>query len=348
MTFNRTCQCIIIDTKITGLREKDEIVQIAVLGNSGVQFKAFMIPTVSFEPRGSAKTGLSMDNGRLLRHGIELPLPTVSSLEAPNAFISFLKSLSCQILLVGHNIVRFDAPKICKWLRQHKLEGEFYEMLYGFLKEKAVSIKNYCKNRALIAIQHRNRPSLEPLNTIISTAILNKMVRNGITLNELKRELQQFGTILFVFLLLTTNTLRFHFMPKQFLSSAYYRIIMWVNVKKIMEDEIKILTSNAKLSNYYNEEVAKEMNLNYVPCRVTLQGFGQRKYEGIRKRTLVVVLEDVKLEVDMSLVPNKAQDNNMIVRRNAIKENNKLTAAGLSTKISVLERKRTQTAKTQN
>ncbi|KAF5295264.1 hypothetical protein FQA39_LY13129 [Lamprigera yunnana] len=90
---------------------KNEIVQIVVFGNSVVQFEAFMIPTVLFDPRGSAKKGLSMDNGRLFRHGIELP--TVSSLEA-----------------VGHNIVRFDAPKICKWLWQYELEGELYEMLY--------------------------------------------------------------------------------------------------------------------------------------------------------------------------------------------------------------------------
>ncbi|KAF5269713.1 hypothetical protein FQA39_LY08636 [Lamprigera yunnana] len=205
-----TCQCSIIDTETTGLWEKDEIIQIAVLGNSGVQFEALIIPTVSFNPCGSAKTG------------------------AANAFISFLKSLSCQILLVGHNIVRFDALKICKWLRQYELDGELYEMLYRFcntipilrqgkvgslnklswkkvvqeahdakvdcallehfkiadnlLKEKAVSIENYCKNRALIAIQHRNRPSLEPLKTIVSTVMLNKMARNRITLNELKRE----------------------------------------------------------------------------------------------------------------------------------------------------------------
>jgi DNA polymerase III epsilon subunit-like protein len=109
---------VIVDIETSGLAASASIIQIAAKCGDKT-FSANIVPLSRIDPKASAVTGFTVSAGKLWRHG-QL-LPTVSEEEASRSFVNFLKSCADQVALVGHNIVRFDAPRILRLLNNHAL-----------------------------------------------------------------------------------------------------------------------------------------------------------------------------------------------------------------------------------
>jgi len=127
-------QVVIVDTETTGLRLSDQIVQIAAkVGERG--FSVYMLPSVPIHPEASAVNKLYVQDGRLCRKKKNEEfeeVTTVSREQGAILFIDFLRGCGSNIVLTGHNLLRFDAPKIFSWLREFNLDDELVEITYGF------------------------------------------------------------------------------------------------------------------------------------------------------------------------------------------------------------------------
>ncbi|XP_077273314.1 uncharacterized protein LOC143903538 [Temnothorax americanus] len=75
------------------------------------------------------KTGLSVVGGEL--HHYNKVVTTIPPREVGEKFIRFLGECGPQVLLLGHNIVRFDAPRIIRWLQGLGLLESFVKGVYG-------------------------------------------------------------------------------------------------------------------------------------------------------------------------------------------------------------------------
>lgn len=124
------CAMVLVDIETTGFKATDQIVQVAAKFHDQ-QFNVSMMPTVSFNAIASEKTGLKVQGGRLLYRGkaVQTTPPAI----AAQSFIDFLRSCGPQVVLVGHNLVRFDAPRITKWLNELGLTRIFCDLVYGFV-----------------------------------------------------------------------------------------------------------------------------------------------------------------------------------------------------------------------
>ncbi|XP_043271172.1 uncharacterized protein [Venturia canescens] len=212
-------------------------------------FEAYMIPQQPIHPKASEITGFSVDNGYLLyfRQRVE----STSSATAAKDFVDFLCNLNSQILIVGHNVIKFDAPLIFRWLAKHDLVEKMCSITYGLtdtipllrqgkiskqdvlakqyltspewnsfhekahnalidcyllngllehfeindevLKSKALSLREFFEQQAMLRKQKTLLPFLLPLKNAVSRTMLNKMARHGVTMEELLREFQLHG-----------------------------------------------------------------------------------------------------------------------------------------------------------
>ncbi|XP_034241219.1 uncharacterized protein LOC117645265 [Thrips palmi] len=127
------CAVVYVDIETTGFLATDQIVQVAAKCGDR-QFSVFMMPTVSFHAIASAKTGFKVFRGELMYR--EEVLTTTPPLNAAEQFITFLAECGPQVLLVGHNIIRFDAPRIVQWLEDLSCLKDFCEVVCGFTDTK--------------------------------------------------------------------------------------------------------------------------------------------------------------------------------------------------------------------
>ncbi|KAK0156865.1 hypothetical protein PV328_012193 [Microctonus aethiopoides] len=242
------CKTVIVDTETTDFEANANIVHLAAVCDS-LHFEAYMMPKVKIHPKASEVTGFSVSNNRLLYLGNVVE--TVSLETAANQFLSFLKSCSSQILIVGHNIIRFDAPIIIRFMEEQGLLESLCNLTFGFtdtiplirqgkiakqdalaklyltgpewssyhgtahnaltdclllrgllehfsisdevLKSKTLTTREFFQRRAVKEKQKINLPSLQPFKTCVSTAMLNTMAKNGLTVEELKSEFKIHG-----------------------------------------------------------------------------------------------------------------------------------------------------------
>ncbi|XP_058805860.1 uncharacterized protein LOC131672566 [Phymastichus coffea] len=122
-----------VDTETTGFSvDKDQVCQIAAYDGE-CNFNVHIVPTVSIKLKASIITGLTVNNGNLFCR--DNKLATVSRESAILQFIEFLeshKSTEPNIILVGHNIIKFDALRIEKLTRQFGLYERFTQVVYGY------------------------------------------------------------------------------------------------------------------------------------------------------------------------------------------------------------------------
>ncbi|XP_045448160.1 uncharacterized protein LOC123656535 [Melitaea cinxia] len=241
-------EIVIVDTETTGFEANADIVHIAA--KCGTQsFQAFMIPQQPIHAKASEISGFSVENGYLLY--FKQRVETTPSVTAANDFVNFLCGLNSQILIVGHNIIRFDAPLILRWLEKHDLLEKMCSITYGFtdtmpllrqgkiskqavlakqyltspewklfhekahnaltdcyvlngllehfeisnevLISRAVSLKAFLERQAMLRKQNAQLRFLRPMENAVSEYMLNKMARQGVTMEGLVREYKLHG-----------------------------------------------------------------------------------------------------------------------------------------------------------
>lgn len=123
------CKIVIVDIETTGFGVNTDIVHLAAVCDSQ-HFEAYMMPKTKIHPKASEVTGFSVSNNCLLYLGNVVK--TVSLETAASQFLSFLKSCSSQILFVGHNIIRFDAPIIVRFIEEQGLLESLCNLTFGF------------------------------------------------------------------------------------------------------------------------------------------------------------------------------------------------------------------------
>uniref|UniRef100_A0ABD2X083 Exonuclease domain-containing protein n=1 Tax=Trichogramma kaykai TaxID=54128 RepID=A0ABD2X083_9HYME len=126
---------VYFDVETTGLSNSDQICQIAAY--DGVhEFSVYSVPTVAMKSKASAKTGLTVKRGELYLHSKKLD--TVSRKKMLEDFLCFLESLkgtdesNTKIILIGHNVLRFDAKKIKQLAEEFNLYDNFCNIVYGY------------------------------------------------------------------------------------------------------------------------------------------------------------------------------------------------------------------------
>ena len=123
------CKLVSVDIETTGLSASADVVQLAATCSTQ-RFSAFMEPGSAFSPQASGVTGIRVKEGRLLQHG--QVLETVPAEDVCKQFMDFLRLCAPQVILVVHNIIRFDAPRIIRLLQQHGLAKDFCSLVFGF------------------------------------------------------------------------------------------------------------------------------------------------------------------------------------------------------------------------
>lgn len=122
------CAVVIIDTETTGLGGDAELVQLAARCGEN-SFDAYMLPTKKISPQAEEKTGLSVRGGDLYYHTEKVK--TFPPADVAVNFLQFLCAQGSQVLLVGHNAIRFDVPHIMKFLSSHGLARALCSLTYG-------------------------------------------------------------------------------------------------------------------------------------------------------------------------------------------------------------------------
>ena len=125
------CKLVTVDIETTGLHATAEVVQIAATcGNK--QFSVYMAPLRSFSADAARLTSFSVRRGLLYLSGKQVE--TTPPRDAARQFLDFLNECGSQVILVGHNIVTFDAPRILKFLLglSQELAKEFLDSVFGF------------------------------------------------------------------------------------------------------------------------------------------------------------------------------------------------------------------------
>ncbi|XP_066600064.1 uncharacterized protein [Prorops nasuta] len=128
---------VYFDLETTGLSTSDQIVQIAAY-DGNTTFNIYSLPTVPIKPKATEKTGLTTKKGQLFLRGNKLD--TVSKEAAIRSFLKYLEEIQirhsilepCRILLVGHNVLSFDAVKIKSIAHQFGLYEKFSDLVYGY------------------------------------------------------------------------------------------------------------------------------------------------------------------------------------------------------------------------
>lgn len=124
---------IIFDLETTGFGSNAEVIQIAAKYRDQ-EFNRYIFPSNGIPNVVSKITKLWIEEGELiLKNGYEYRrIDTTSPREACVSFISFLRDISHDIILVAHNGVKFDGPQIVKTMNAVGLLEEFGSIVRGF------------------------------------------------------------------------------------------------------------------------------------------------------------------------------------------------------------------------
>lgn len=153
-----TCLPVIVDIETTGFLASSEIVQLAAKC-ADKEFSVFILPRRPFSPQASAVTGMTLSNGKLMQHG--KVLPTVPAFEAAKQFLEFLRQCSSQVILVGHNIIRFDAKRIVLLCREFNLVEDLCNVVFGLTDTLPLVSQGKMKKQELLASTYLKGPQWE-------------------------------------------------------------------------------------------------------------------------------------------------------------------------------------------
>lgn len=172
-----SCVPVLFDLETSGLSPFASIVQIAAKWGDN-EFSVYMLPTSRFEPVAAQVTGMKVENGKLYRKK-EL-LPTIPEKRACLEFIAFLKKCSDQVVLVGHNSKRFDAPRLFKLLSRHGLHKDFCEVVYGLVDTLPLIKQGKMRRQELLAAKYLQGTPLEPLVKGAHDALIDCKLLGGL------------------------------------------------------------------------------------------------------------------------------------------------------------------------
>lgn len=172
-----TCRAVIVDIETSGLAPSASIVQLAAKCGE-LQFSSNVVPLRQMDPQAAAVTGLSIVGGKLYRHG-QL-LTTVTSKKSAMDFVEFLKNCASQVVLVGHNIIRFDAPRIINLLTMHGLLRDFCNVCFGLVDTLPLIAQGKLKKQDLLAATYLKGPEWAPLIKGAHDALTDCILLDGL------------------------------------------------------------------------------------------------------------------------------------------------------------------------
>ncbi|CAC5377710.1 unnamed protein product [Mytilus coruscus] len=131
---------VYFDLETTSLANDCDIIQISAIEKSS-EFNQYITPSQCISRQASSVTGLSAWNNILVHYGqrVDQCIPE----KAFQNFICWLEKFSFQIILVGQNCRRFDAPRLLKSLSQYNLSTSFQKKVIGFMDKLSFFRKKY-------------------------------------------------------------------------------------------------------------------------------------------------------------------------------------------------------------
>ncbi|XP_057335039.1 uncharacterized protein LOC130673844 [Microplitis mediator] len=121
---------VLIDIESTSFYETADILQIAA--KCGTQkFVKYMFSLQRIDDKASETNGFTIIEGHLWQNGTIVT--TTPPLTVAEEFLQFLEACGPKAFLVGHNVIKFDAPRIIRWLINLNLFARFKEIVYGFI-----------------------------------------------------------------------------------------------------------------------------------------------------------------------------------------------------------------------
>ncbi|XP_046399328.1 uncharacterized protein LOC124165845 [Ischnura elegans] len=187
---------VIVDIETTGFASTADIVQLACKSGQ-CEFNYYMMPSKTFHPIAAEKTGLRVVNGELFLYNqrVETTPPRVVG----EKFISFLSSFESRVVLVGHNIVRFDAPRILSWLQKLDLSDDLLKNVYGVTDSLKLISQGSCRKLEELASVYLQGEEWQRIKSGTHNAMIDCQLLDGLELNNRKlqavRKAQKVATL---------------------------------------------------------------------------------------------------------------------------------------------------------
>lgn len=122
---------VFFDLETTGLDTSVcDIIQLSAICGERV-FNAYTLPRCPLTDSAKRVTGFTVSDDSLFLRGV--PVETIPLVDAITSFIDFLRSFRRPVVLAAHSVTRFDAPVLCRVLRQLSLQQKFEQVVTGFL-----------------------------------------------------------------------------------------------------------------------------------------------------------------------------------------------------------------------
>uniref|UniRef100_A0A8C5D9G8 exodeoxyribonuclease III n=1 Tax=Gouania willdenowi TaxID=441366 RepID=A0A8C5D9G8_GOUWI len=170
-----------------------DIIQIsAICGEKA--FNCYCLPSKALSESAASITGFTVKENQLFLNG--KLISTTPLLTALEAFIDFLYSFQCPVLLVAHNAMRFDTPILTRVLRHHSLYVRFQKVVEGFVDTLPLS-KRLCFDLPSYSlkylVQHYLKKTFNAHNAVEDARILQELFRawNNSGLNLLMQNASQ-------------------------------------------------------------------------------------------------------------------------------------------------------------
>ena len=126
-------QCILVgfDLETTGLSDGCELTQLAASRFDGNgNFDQYVLPQGPITSGASATTGITKRNGRLFLRS--RPVASTDSCTALSSFADWIDQQGGKVVLVGHNVERFDSKHLWRAVTNANLSSRFSN-LEGFV-----------------------------------------------------------------------------------------------------------------------------------------------------------------------------------------------------------------------
>lgn len=183
MPLAEDCAVVFVDVETTGLGTEAEIIQLAAKCNDAT-FHANMLPIRKISEEAGRVTGLSVHGGDLYCHLDKLQ--TTPPAIVASDFLKFLSERGSQVLLVGHNLLKFDVPRILKFMNAHGLARALCSSVYGMtdtmplLKKGKGRAKGECNKQAVLAKQYLTGPEWDSLHQAAHNATVDCQLLEGL------------------------------------------------------------------------------------------------------------------------------------------------------------------------
>ena len=126
-----TCSEVYFDIETTSLAMQCDITQISAVCFDKY-FDQYVTPIQNISTEASNVTGLTFSKGVLFYNS--KPVKSIHIDAALSLFLAWLSDLEPQpVLLIGHNVHKFDAPRFCNKLLNYNLKAPFTNIVAGYV-----------------------------------------------------------------------------------------------------------------------------------------------------------------------------------------------------------------------